>query len=307
MKKRNLLKLKIGLGFAGLGIAVIAITSAITPWSAFHSRNYTGVKDSRFVYYGNYEDQSSAYRYSVYSKLKSPDSTSAASADSSNTAKSTTESSTESATENTSSANAAFNTTVTDSPASTATDAMAGITIAEADGSPYTRSDYGTGWDVSELICNIRATILNQTSLVAAQTASNGCTVIYGSWVDPYSGAVLTGNPYQGDGTANDLDIDHVIPLKYVNSHGGYYWSASAKVAYGKSVSAMYNGVYLAVSASENRKKGDSGPADYYPSNPAFYCEYSRMWRDTARQYSISLSLRDYNKIKGVLAECNIN
>ena len=123
---------------------------------------------------------------------------------------------------------------------------------------------------MSGLPCNIRATILQQTSLVATQTAANGCTVTYGSWVDPYSGATLTGNPYQGDGTANDLDIDHIIPLKYVNSHGGYSWSASDKKAYGKSITAMNNGVYLVVSASENRKKGDSGPADYYPSNPDF-------------------------------------
>ena len=299
MKKRNLLKLKIGLGFAGLGIAVIAITSAITPWSAFHSRSYTGVKDSRFVYYGNYDDQSTKYRNSVYDKLKSPDTVSSDSAEPSSNSEATNDTASSPSTTSYSAA--------TNAPSSATSDAMAGITIAEADGSPYTRSDYGTGWDVSDLVCNIRALILSQTSLVAVQTSANGCTVIYGSWVDPYSGAVLTGNPYQGDGTANDLDIDHVIPLKYVNSHGGYHWSASDKVAYGKSTAAMYSGVYLAVSASENRKKGDSGPADYYPTNPAFYCEYSRMWRDTAKKYSISLSLRDYNKIKGVLAECNIN
>ena len=185
------------------------------------------------------------------------------------------------------------------------TGAMVGITIAEADNSPYTRKDYGSGWEVGSG-CNIRARILQSTSLVSVQT-SNGCTVTYGSWLDPYSGTTLTGNPYQGDdGTANDLDIDHVIPLKYVNSHGGYAWSSSAKIAYGKSLTAMANGVYIAVSASENRKKSDKGPADYYPPNPGFYCEYSRRWRDIARIYSISLSVRDYNKIQGVLSECGI-
>lgn len=30
---------------------------------------------------------------------------------------------------------------------------------------------------------------------------------LYGSWVDPYTGQTLTGNPYQGDGAGNDLDI----------------------------------------------------------------------------------------------------
>ena len=185
------------------------------------------------------------------------------------------------------------------------TDIMSGINIAEDDGSPYLRADYGSGWNIG-MGCNIRSRLLTAQSIENVQT-SNGCLVIYGKWIDPYSGIVLEGNPYQGDGEENDLDIDHIIPLRYVNSHGGYAWSSSQKIAYGKSLEAMNNGVYLAVSSKENRQKSDKGPADYYPSNPNYYCEYSRKWRDIARSYSISLSKRDYDKVESVLRECNIN
>ena len=187
---------------------------------------------------------------------------------------------------------------------STNNSAMSDIKIAEADNSPYRRADYGKGWNVGTG-CNIRSRLLAAQSTVKAKT-SNGCLVTYGSWIDPYSGTRLTGNPYQGDGEANDLDIDHIIPLRYVNQHGGYAWSHTQKQNYGKSLAAMNNGVYIAVSSKENRSKSDQGPADYYPSNPNFYCEYAKRWRNIARTYSISLSRRDYNKIKGVLSQCGI-
>ena len=183
-------------------------------------------------------------------------------------------------------------------------DVMSGIIIAEATSAQYSRNEYEPNWDVGSG-CNIRARILQQTSLVAVKTSSNGCTVIYGSWVDPYTGETLTGNPYRGDdGTSNDLDIDHIIPLKYVNSHGGSEWSYEQKRSYGSSLSAMENGVYVAVSASENRKKSDSGPSEYYPPNESYRCEYAKKWRDIARDYGISLSLNDYNIVQSILIKC---
>ena len=192
------------------------------------------------------------------------------------------------------------------SPETSSNDIMSGIIVAEATNAQYSRNEYQPNWNVGSG-CNIRARILQQASIVAVKTASNGCTVIYGSWVDPYTGKTLTGNPYQGDdGTSNDLDIDHIIPLKYVNSHGGSEWSNEQKRAYGSSLSAMDKGVYVAVSASENRKKGDSGPSKYYPPNESYKCEYAEKWRDIAKEYSISLSLNDYNTILNVLISCAV-
>lgn len=182
---------------------------------------------------------------------------------------------------------------------------MSGIEIAEAANVSYNRDEYQSGWSVGSG-CDLRARILQATSTVPVVT-SNGCTVTYGSWIDPYSGSTLTGNPYRGDGTDNDLDIDHVIPLGYVNAHGGANWSIEQKKAYGQSLEANNNGVYVAVSASENRRKGDSGPSEYYPPNAAYRCEYAVKWRDIARIYDLSLSQADYDVVLTVLTECGIN
>lgn len=184
-------------------------------------------------------------------------------------------------------------------------DVMSGITMANPESVPYSRISYQPNWSVGSG-CDIRSRILTSVSIVAVTYGSNGCTVTGGSWNDPYTGQVFTGNPYEGDGTANDLDIDHIIPLDYVNSHGGYHWSDTQKRAYGDSLTAMNNGVYLAASASENRKKGDSGPSVYYPPNTAYRCKYSEEWRNTARTYNIFLSPADYRVVASVLVSCGI-
>ena len=242
-----------------------------------------------------YAEQSSAYEQKFYAELKKAQPIKTETKTKTATQSQSTTSQTPSSTQKQS----------TKSQTATNTNsAMSGIKIAEADNSPYLRANYGKGWNVGTG-CNIRSRLLTAQSTVPVKT-SNGCLVTYGSWIDPYSGVKLTGNPYQGDGEDNDLDIDHIIPLRYVNQHGGYAWSHTQKQNYGKSLSAMNNGVYIAVSSKENRRKSDQGPADYYPSNPNFYCEYAKRWRNIARTYSISLSQRDYNKIEGVLSQCGI-
>ena len=191
-----------------------------------------------------YAEQSSAYEQKFYAELKKAQPIKTETKTKTATQSQSTTSQTPSSTQKQS----------TKSQTATNTNsAMSGIKIAEADNSPYLRANYGKGWNVGTG-CNIRSRLLTAQSTVPVKT-SDGCLVTYGSWIDPYSGVKLTGNPYQGDGEDNDLDIDHIIPLRYVNQHGGYAWSHTQKQNYGKSLSAMNNGVYIAVSSKENRRK----------------------------------------------------
>lgn len=294
------------LGFSWFVIWTLFITVTIAPTRQISYIENSSDIESGYIFADNYEQQSKAYEDTFYERLKNAQPKAERINNESNESVANNANKGSNAGSNTSnSSDSAFSGSSNSQTYNNSSSAMSGITIAEPDGSPYRRADYGSGWNVSTG-CNIRSRLLFSQSIVQVQT-SDGCLVTYGSWIDPYSGSTLTGNPYRGDGTENDLDIDHIIPLKYVNSHGGYAWSSSQKQSYAKSLSAMNNGVYIAVSSTENRKKGDKGPADYYPSNPNFYCEYSKRWRDIARLYSISLSQRDYNKVEGVLAQCGIN
>ena len=257
------------VGHAWLFIWLFIIAAALpTPQKPQYEQvGYSSTPSYAFAS-DTYAEQSSAYEQKFYAELKKAQPIKTETKTKTATQSQSTTSQTPSSTQKQS----------TKSQTATNTNsAMSGIKIAEADNSPYLRANYGKGWNVGTG-CNIRSRLLTAQSTVPVKT-SNGCLVTYGSWI---------------------------IPLRYVNQHGGYAWSHTQKQNYGKSLSAMNNGVYIAVSSKENRRKSDQGPADYYPSNPNFYCEYAKRWRNIARTYSISLSQRDYNKVEGVLSQCGI-
>ncbi len=177
---------------------------------------------------------------------------------------------------------------------------MDGIKIAEAANIDFDRDEYFTSWDVAGEECDLRSQLLEENSLTKVNFSSNGCTVIFGKWKDPYTGEVVSGNPAGGE-TEDDFDIDHVIPLSYVSSHGGSEWSDKKKREYGASLEGKTNNLYVEVLASENRSKGDKGISEYYPPNEDFECKYAWLWHDIAIEYSISLSRADYEKVEDVL------
>jgi 5-methylcytosine-specific restriction endonuclease McrA len=182
---------------------------------------------------------------------------------------------------------------------------MEGITRLDAlaEDVPYNRSLYDNNWKVSGEKCTIRAQILESTSLVPVQKNQN-CTVTYGKWYDEYSGNTYEGNPFGGDGIDNDIEIDHIVPLHYVNNHGGAQWSDSKKRRYGSSIEGMHNNLYIAVSKKTNNDKGDKGPTKWMPPNQSYKCQYLTKWHDIVLDWQISLDPDDYDYIKTNLTLC---
>ena len=104
---------------------------------------------------------------------------------------------------------------------------------------------------------------------------------------DPYNGS--TTNEVKG------LDWDHVVPLHYVNQHGGSKWSESDKKAFADNPEVGVN-----VNAHDNRSKSDKGPAEWLPSkNIENYC-YT--WLVICDKYNISVTPEDMQVIKEKLA-----
>lgn len=177
-----------------------------------------------------------------------------------------------------------------------------GAAAAVINDNSFSRNDYFTGWDVAGMECDLRSQLLEETSLTKVKFGDNGCTVIYGEWQDPYTGEIISGNPGGGE-TSDDFDIDHIIPLGYVDAHGGREWSSEKKREYGASMVGKEKGLYLVVLASENRSKGDKGISEYYPPNEDFECDYTWLWHDIAKEYDISLDKADSDKIKEILSQ----
>ena len=112
---------------------------------------------------------------------------------------------------------------------------------------------------------------------------------IDGHWVCKYSGAVID--------TRTKVDIDHVIPLKYANEHGGDQFSPDKKHKFANDDSNL-----VSSSAHENRSKGDDGLSQYLPSKNT--CWYYRHWDYMSRKYGIKLRGADASILAKGLASC---
>ncbi|PTW45707.1 GmrSD restriction endonuclease domain-containing protein [Rhodovulum kholense] len=90
---------------------------------------------------------------------------------------------------------------------------------------PYTRAAFGTGWADSDGDClDTRAELLADLSTVPVTLAPSGCSVRHGRWIAPYTGQVVA--------EAGDLDIDHIVPLRYAWGHGAASWSAEKRARF---------------------------------------------------------------------------
>lgn len=161
----------------------------------------------------------------------------------------------------------------------------------------YSRADYKHWIDQDGDCQDTRQEVLIRQSIVEPVFDNKGCHVEKGKWFDPYTGRIFT-NPHL-------LDIDHVVPLSNIDKNGGSKWSASKKALYANSLDDK--NVLLAVSASENRAKGDKDPSRWMPKNRAFHCEYLQRWKNIKERWGIEMTKREKVFIKEQLINCYNN
>ncbi|MGK0235385.1 MAG: hypothetical protein ACI9EK_001921 [Psychroserpens sp.] len=84
--------------------------------------------------------------------------------------------------------------------------------------SKYSRKQFGSGWaDLNKDCQNSRMEALISQSVGQIQyKTSKKCKVKLGKWISPFSGKTIY--------NASDIDIDHVVPLKWAWIHGADTW-----------------------------------------------------------------------------------
>jgi hypothetical protein len=134
----------------------------------------------------------------------------------------------------------------------------------------YDRDDWG-GWIDEDGDCqNTRSEILIRDS--QTRVSFDGCRVVDGLWNLPYSGGSTT--------SARQIDIDHIIPLKWAHGHGGDKWSSARKQAFANDPDNL-----LATSSSANRSKGSKGPDQRMPAINR--CSYAQRWDRLIEKYGL--------------------
>ncbi|MGK0472302.1 MAG: hypothetical protein ACJAR0_002783 [Candidatus Azotimanducaceae bacterium] len=139
----------------------------------------------------------------------------------------------------------------------------------------YNRRDWKHWIDEDGDCQNTRAEILIRDSKTPVKFKANEmCVVVTGLWELPYSVGSVT--------NARQLDIDHIVPLKWAHGHGGDRWSLQKKEAFANDPENL-----LATYSSANRSKGAKGPDDWLPKINR--CEYATRWQYLIDKYELAV------------------
>jgi hypothetical protein len=149
----------------------------------------------------------------------------------------------------------------------------------------YDRDSFG-GWSDTDRDCqNTRHELLQQLSTVVVRLSQNGCRVLKGRWLDPFTGQTFF--------DSSDLDIDHLVPLKYSWDRGADKWSRAKRVHFSNDLANLF-----VVKKSINRQKSADGPADWLPPNVKFRCEYILKFQHVVRRYKLAQSAAELHLIE---------
>jgi hypothetical protein len=142
----------------------------------------------------------------------------------------------------------------------------------------YTRSAF-THWSDSDGDCqDTRQEVLIARAEQVMLTPDE-CRVTLGSWVDPYSLETVVGDPQQ-------LDVDHIVPLKHAWRHGAAHWTKAQRKAFANDERFL-----VATHRRLNRQKGAQGPTAWMPPADSVKCWYLQRWIEAKLRYRLHMSV----------------
>jgi len=146
---------------------------------------------------------------------------------------------------------------------------QAQVTKGRAAKTGYTRAQFGPAWaDVDRNGCDTRNDILKRdlTNEVFKEK-TNGCTVLSGTLVDPFSGETI--NFVQGAKTSSEVQIDHSVALSNAWQTGAFKLTPEQRKAFANDPLNL-----LAVKGKLNSQKGDGDAATWLPPLKSYRCDY---------------------------------
>lgn len=122
-----------------------------------------------------------------------------------------------------------------------------------------------------------------------------GCRVVSGFWRDPVTGR--TGR------TARDFVVVHLVPLAEVMRSGGAFWPSGWRMAYASDQEDAWTMIVTLPEAV--RQRAGRNPADWLPDDPAFRCDYARMWTAVKMRWQLSVTAAERDALAHVLSRCS--
>jgi len=155
------------------------------------------------------------------------------------------------------------------------------VTKGRAPKTGYTRAQFGPEWaDVDRNKCDTRNDILKRDLInLVFKEKTNGCTVLSGTLVDPFSGETI--NFVQGAKTSSDVQIDHSVALSNAWQTGAFKLTLEQRKAFANDPLNL-----LAVKGKLNSQKGDGDAATWLPPLKSYRCDY------VARQIAVKIKYK---------------
>ncbi|WP_371484665.1 HNH endonuclease family protein [Kitasatospora sp. NBC_00315] len=182
----------------------------------------------------------------------------------------------------------------------TARDLMAKVRTAAAgpkDG--YDRDQFGPAWTDSvdgvalgRNKCDTRNDLLARDGRSVEHKDKSACTVTAMTIYDPYTGKDVRWTKQQ----ASKIQIDHVMPLSYDWQMGAAKWDKAERVQIANDPLNL-----IPADGPQNAAKGDSGPAEWLPANPAVRCSYVVRFAQVSIKYQLPVTEADK---KAMLQQC---
>jgi len=163
----------------------------------------------------------------------------------------------------------------------------------------YARSQFGVGWiDVDHNGCDTRNDILRRDlTQVSLEPGTNGCVVLSGVRIDPYSGRRISF--VRGNTTSTAIQIDHIVALSDAWQKGAQGWDAEKRVRFANDPLNL-----IAVAESVNQAKGAGDAATWLPPQKDYRCEYVARQVAVKSKYGLWMTRAEKDAVARVLSTC---
>jgi hypothetical protein len=168
-------------------------------------------------------------------------------------------------------------------------------------GAPYDRKEQFGSWihfRKTPGCLDTRAQVLVRDSLVkATSTDDKPCTIEKGEWLDPYTNQKIFSD--------DEVQIDHMVPLKEAYEAGASEWARSKRCVYANFLGMKEH--LIATSNHENMSKGDQTPEGYLPPNKDYQCTYLKNWLTVKLIWKLSMTPSESEAIRRLVKDSGCN
>ncbi|WNV74750.1 DUF1524 domain-containing protein [Geodermatophilus sp. DSM 44513] len=194
---------------------------------------------------------------------------------------------------------AAADAAVAAAPAGSALAALAEVAVrGRAPRTGYERDLFGEGWlDTDRNGCDTRNDVLARDLTGEQFRSGSDCVVLAGTLADPYSGRTIEFR--RGEGTSDDVQVDHVVALSDAWQKGAQGWDADRRAAFANDPLNL-----LAVDGPLNSQKRDADAATWLPPRAAYRCAYVARQVAVKAGYGLWTTRAERNAAATVLSGC---